>query len=204
VKKEIAFFDFDGTITSRDTLLAFIAFVHGRTSLLNGFFRNGHFLIAYRLKIISNQQAKEKILEHFFRGMTLSKFQEECDRFALEILPGLIRPAALAEINRLKKEAVTVVVVSASPENWIRSWANVLNVELIASQLEIKEGKLTGKILGKNCHGQEKVRRIMEKHAIKEYDRIYAYGDTSGDKPMLSLASAAFYKPFRNGSGNKK
>jgi HAD superfamily hydrolase (TIGR01490 family) len=197
VKKEIAFFDFDGTITRSDTLLEFIRFVHGTGAFWRGFLRNSHFLVGYRLKLIDNQVAKEKILEHFFRGMTLDTFQEKCSRFAREVLPGLVRHAALDEINRLRKAGVIVVVVSASPENWISDWAKEHSVELIASQLEVKEGRLTGRIKGRNCHGEEKVKRIMEKHAIKDYDTVYAYGDSPGDRAMMGLASTAYYRPFR-------
>jgi phosphoserine phosphatase len=70
-------------------------------------------------------------------------------------------------------------------------------LELIASQLEIKAERITGKIKGKNCHGQEKVRRILEKHVISDYAEIYAYGDSRGDLPMMELASSKFYRPFR-------
>jgi HAD superfamily phosphoserine phosphatase-like hydrolase len=104
----------------------------------------------------------------------------------------------LEEIERLKKEGMVVVVVSASPENWIKEWANGIKVELIASQLEMNENRITGKIMGKNCHGEEKVRRILEKYTVSDFAEIHAYGDTKGDLHMMSLAHNAFYKPFRN------
>lgn len=89
------------------------------------------------------------------------------------------------------------MVVSASPENWIQKWSFSEGLELIASKLEVNNGKITGKILGKNCHGVEKLKRIKEKYIIEDYKVIYAYGDTSGDRPMLNVATHSFYKPFR-------
>lgn len=197
MKKGIAFFDFDGTITTKDTLLEFIKFCKGTTAFYSGFLLNAHFLVSYKLKIISNQVAKEKILKYFFHNMPAEDFAEKCALFSSEVLPALIRPKALEEISRLKAEGYVVVVVSASPENWIQEWAKNEKLELIASRLEIKDGKITGRIVGKNCHGEEKVRRIMEKYVVTDYTTIHAYGDTSGDRQMLALANHSFFKPFR-------
>jgi HAD superfamily hydrolase (TIGR01490 family) len=197
VKKEIAFFDFDGTITTRDTLLEFIKFKKGSFGFLAGFVLKSPWLVAYKLGIISNQSAKEKVLEFFFKGTPVESFGDYCRDFAREALPKLMRPKALEEIKRLQQNGLVVVVVSASPENWIRQWASDCGVQLLASRLEVKEGRITGKIMGKNCHGAEKVRRITEVYNLSEYEVVAAYGDTNGDKPMLQLAASGFFKPFR-------
>jgi phosphatidylglycerophosphatase C len=198
VKKAIAFFDFDGTITTKDTLLEFIKFSKGNFKFSLGFLLNSPYLIAYKLKIISNQSAKEKVLRFFFKNTSVEKFREQCNLFSQKILPTLIRPKALREIKKLKDNGYSIVVVSASPEQWILGWANEMQVPLIASCLEVNDGKITGKLIGKNCHGDEKVRRILEKHVLSDYSVIYAYGDTTGDRPMLKLATHSFYKPFRD------
>jgi phosphatidylglycerophosphatase C len=197
VSQTIAFFDFDGTITTKDTLLEFIRHSRGKFRFYTGFAINSPWLIAMKLKLISNQKAKERILSWFFRGSDLTAFNQQCDHFAMEMLPGLIRPKALAEIETLRQRNATIVVVSASPENWIQPWAGSNSIQYIATRLEIKENKLTGKIQGRNCHGIEKVERINQTFQLSNYTTIYAYGDSSGDKPMLGLATNAFYKPFR-------
>lgn len=197
MKKKIAFFDFDGTITTKDTLLEFIKFSKGTAGFYFGFIINSPYLVAYKLKLISNQKAKEKVLQFFFKGTPVEQFQALCDRFSQQVLPGLVRKKALEEIEKLKKDGVTIVVVSASPEYWIIKWAEDNGMQTISTRLEIKEGKLTGKILGKNCHGEEKVIRIQESFVLSEYEKIFAYGDSSGDKPMIKLASDGYYKPFR-------
>ena len=71
-------------------------------------------------------------------------------------------------------------------------------IELIATKLEFKAGKLTGKFATNNCYGAEKSHRIKELFDLELYDYIYAYGDSRGDKEMLALADESFYKPFRN------
>src|ERR1700754_693972 len=107
--QSIAFFDFDGTITTKDTLLEFIKFSKGKSPFYLGFALNSPWLIAYRLKIISNQAAKERILSWFFRKTSLTDFQKLCQRFADTILPGLIRAKALNEIQVLQNKGFTVV-----------------------------------------------------------------------------------------------
>jgi len=215
VNQRIAFFDFDGTITTKDTLLEFIKFSKGPARFYLGFLLNSPWLIAYRLKIISNQAAKERILTWFFRNYPLPAFLQLCLEFATEVMPGLIRPKALQEITLLQEKGVTVVIVSASPENWISPWIAQIRASLLATRLELTPApplpaipisettpprpvpRLTGRILGRNCHGEEKVRRIREAWSLSDYSEIYAYGDTGGDKPMLGLGTASFYKPFR-------
>lgn len=204
MNQKIAFFDFDGTITTKDTLLEFIKFSRGSFRFYLGFILNGPWLIAYKLKLISNQKAKERILQFFFRNTPVDLFEQQCERFSREILPELIRPKALREITRLKESGATVVIVSASPANWIREWSEKMEAALLATQLETTPGnkgaaslRLTGKIFEVNCHGEEKVRRIKEAYALEEYNQIYTYGDTGGDVPMLKLGTTSFYKPFR-------
>lgn len=195
--RQIAFLDFDGTITTKDTLLSFLKFSKGSFFFYAAFLLYSPLLIAYKLKIISNQTAKEKVLSFFFNKMPLTDFRAICQAFASEVLPGLIRPKALQEIRKLQSLDVQVVIVSASLEEWIRPWTEAIGVELVASCLELKEAKLTGRLRGKNCYGGEKVERIAEQYTLTNYDKIYAYGDSSQDKPMLKLASISFYKPFR-------
>jgi len=200
VKREIAFFDFDGTITVKDTFLEFIKFSKGNLRFYLGFLLNSPYLVGYKIRLIPNQKAKEKVLQFFFKNTPVSVFNEQCEHFAEEVLPKLIRPKALEEIKKLKGENAIIVVVSASPENWIQNWARKMGLELLASKLEVHEGRITGNLLGKNCHGKEKVRRIMEKYSVSEFTTIYAYGDTKGDLDMMKLAHNSFYRPFRKPS----
>jgi HAD superfamily hydrolase (TIGR01490 family) len=193
----IAFFDFDGTITTKDTLLEFIKFSRGRFRYYMGFLLNSPWLVAMKLKVISNQTAKQRIFTWFFRNHPLEDFQEQCNRFATTVIPGLLRPKALKEIQLLQEKGVTVVIVSASPENWITPWAETLSLPVISTRLETANNALTGRIHLRNCHGEEKCARIRENYRLEDFTGIYAYGDSPGDKPMLDLATRAFYKPFR-------
>jgi phosphoserine phosphatase len=61
----------------------------------------------------------------------------------------------------------------------------------------VKQGIITGKISGRNCHGDEKVCRIKEHFNVSQFSEVIAYGDSAGDKEMLALAHRRYYKPFR-------
>ena len=138
--KKIAFFDFDGTITTKDSLLEIIKFLKGRTAYYTGILLNMHWFVARQINLISASLLKEKILSYFFSGLPEKVFQEQCDLFADRLLPGFIRKGAIAEMDRLRKEGFEMVIVSASAENWIRNFAKRLSLELIATKLEVKNG----------------------------------------------------------------
>jgi phosphatidylglycerophosphatase C len=195
--KKIAFFDFDGTITTKDTLPEIIKFQKGKTAFYIGFLLHAPWLIAYKLNLFPNDQAKQKILIYFFGGTPELDFQKKCDLFAERKLPGLIRPGALTEIERLRGLGFELVIISASARNWLTAWTSRLSLKLIATRLEVIKGLVTGRIAGKNCHGDQKVFCIREQWDLSEYEEIYVYGDSAGDKPMLALATKSFYKPFR-------
>jgi len=197
VKKRIAFFDFDGTITTRDTLLEIFKFYKGNFKFYLGFAINAPVIMAWKAGIISNQAAKERMLQYFFGRLPVKTFQQQCDEFSKTVLPSLIRPKAMQEIEKHKAAGTEVVIVSASAENWIQQWCNLHNIQLIGTRLQVKNDLLTGKIENRNCHGEEKVNRINAVFELSQYNEIYCYGDSGGDKPMLRLATISFYKPFR-------
>lgn len=197
MSRRIAFFDFDGTITTKDTFLEILKHRFGAPKFYLGFLINSPFIVAWKLGVISNQRAKESVMRFFFGKQPVATFNESCQAFAREAMPALVRKKALKEIQQLQKAGAKVVIVSASPENWLQPWCEELKTDLLATRLETRQERITGKIAGLNCHGEEKVRRIREVYNLADYDEVYCYGDTKGDKPMLSLATFAFYQPFR-------
>lgn len=197
MKKRLVLFDFDGTVTTKDTFLEFIRFYHGTPKFLGGFTANSPWLVMMKLKLYPNYKAKEKVLDWFFKGEDINKFDEQCKAFTRTVIPKLIRPKALEEINAHKRDNATVVVISASAENWVRPWCEEQGIGCLATVLDVADQKITGKIKGFNCYGPEKPRRIRECYNLDEYDDIFAYGDSRGDLEMLALAKHQHYKPFR-------
>ena len=108
--------------------------------------------------------------------------------FSDKILPRIIQPKALEELDKLKKSDTKIVVVTASFAIWVKPWCDKNNVELIATEYGVESGKITGKIQGKNCYGIEKVNRIKNQYNLQDYSLIYAYGNDKADLAMLDLA----------------
>lgn len=194
--KKIAFFDFDGTITTDDSLLKFIRFVVGDMKFLAGLFAISPVLVAYKLKLIPNYKAKQIMLSWYFKSMDKEKFLEVAREYSLNYIDKIVRKQAIKKIIWHKNEGHKVVVVSASLECWLRPWCDKNGLDLIGTKLELEENKLTGNLLSKNCYGIEKVNRIKEQYDLNSFNFIYAYGDSKGDKEMLKLAHEKHYKPF--------
>ena len=194
MKRSIAFFDFDGTITSKDTMLELIKFHFGNFKFIKGMIYVLPWIAGMKTKLVSHQTAKEKLLSYFFKGMSEEKFIHICNDFSKKILPGLIRESAIQKIDEYQKNKIPVVVVTASAEHWVNEWCRASNVACIASQMEVINGLLTGKLIGNNCNYEEKVVRIKNNYSLENYDEIHCYGDSPGDAKMLQQATHAFYK----------
>ena len=197
MSERIAFFDFDGTITTKDTMLEFIRYYKGALHFYAGALINSPFIFAYKAGVIRKITAKQKFLGFYFKGVSVEEFEAKCKAFSAEKLPALIRPKAIEEIKKLQNAGVRVVIVSASAENWIKYWAAENNIEVMGTRLATADNRIAGTFDGENCYGNEKVCRIRERFDLNNYSEIFCYGDSRGDKEMLQLASHAFYKPFR-------
>ena len=193
----LALFDFDGTITTDDSLIKFIRFVVGDAKFILGMTVLSPMLTAYKLKLIPNYKAKQMMLSYFFKDMNEEQFQTTSKEYSLKHIDTILRPKAIEKMAWHKEQGHKVVIVSASIECWLKPWCAKNGLDLIATKLEIKEGIVTGKFLSKNCYGIEKAQRVKEKYKLDDYDYIYAYGDSRGDRELLKLADENFYKPFR-------
>ncbi|WP_375579304.1 HAD family hydrolase [Marivirga tractuosa] len=195
-KTSIAFFDFDGTITRKDSMWLFLKFFSGKRTFYLRIILLFPALVLFKLGIISSKKIKEIVFNNFFRNFDYSLFEEKCKKFNEQILLYYIRPEASQKIAWHRERGHQIVVVSASPKNWIRYWSENQNIDLIATELELSNGKLTGKIAGQNCKGKQKVVQIKQRYNLENFNLIYAYGDSKGDSEMLSMADKAFYKVF--------
>ena len=193
----LALFDFDGTLTTGDTLGDLIRFTHGTLRASYGALVLAPTLLGYALGQINNQQAKQRVLAHFFQGWSMDKMQQAGTDYCKQRLPQILRPAGIAQLRWHQQQGHVVAIVSASAEPWIKPWAESMRLHLIASRLEVQNGLITGNLSGANCYGMEKVKRIHADFNLEAYRDIYAYGDTPGDKPMLALANHPSYRPFR-------
>lgn len=206
MQKKIYLFDFDGTLTSADTLLAFIRYACGKRRFMLGFMLFSPLLVLMKLRLYPNYKVKERLFAWYFRGMAENDFNDVCRQFAHHS-QRLLRLQALDKLRELFHYGSTVCVVSASIDNWVSPFFDNLvkgsssEFHVIGTKVEVDGGVLTGRFLTHNCYGQEKVDRV--KAAMPWLDsnrhdyRIIAYGDSRGDREMLNWADESHYKPFR-------
>ncbi|PAF43961.1 HAD-IB family hydrolase [Helicobacter sp. 11S02596-1] len=196
--KNIAFFDFDGTITNQDSLIAFVKFLVGKKAFYIGILKHWHILVGFKIGIFSNSFAKEALSRYFFAGYPEEAFQKKCAMF-LPLLKAMLKDSALKRLCWHKERGDEVVLVSASFESYLKPLCDELGIICIGSVLEVIDGRLTGRFLGANCYGEQKVKRITERFDLRAYEDITAYGDSRGDREMLALAlkKNRFYRYFK-------
>lgn len=195
-QKVIAAFDFDGTIIKRDSLPLFIRHAVSFRKLLYGSLMMSPFLILFKLRLMRNDLAKERLFRIFLKGLKISQLSHITTGFA-EVIDKVVDPAAIDKIKWHQSMNHEVIIVSASAEEWIRPWANRYGINtILATCLESNDGTLTGRFNTNNCHGPEKVRRLLAQYPDRKEYILYAYGDSRGDRELLEMADHSFYRSF--------
>ena len=196
--KKVYAFDFDGTLTTKDTLLEFIRFTRGNTAFLFGFLLFSPLLVLMKLKLYPNWKTKQQVFSWFFKGMLIDDFKHLCTEFALHNKQ-LLRPKGMKAIKKAIEEGSQVVIISASIDNWVRPFFDEMgnNIIVVGTKIEVNNNHLTGKFTTNNCYGVEKVRRLQALSPQRETYTLIAFGDSRGDKELLAYANQGFYKPFR-------
>jgi phosphatidylglycerophosphatase C len=196
MKPSLALFDFDGTLTRKDTLFEFVIFVHGKSTFYRMMISILPWIVLMKLNLASAQSVKERLLRKSIGGLPNEKFSRFCEEFCTRILPQLFRETAHEKLIFHHQQGDKIVIVSASPEDWIAPWARTKAIEVLSTKLKRESGRISGEIDGLNCNGPEKVRRVKTHLNLAEYNKVYAYGDSTGDRELLSLADYPFYRKF--------
>lgn len=188
---KFVFFDFDGTIIRNDSFIEFAKSAVGLHRFCYSLMRSSPWLIAWKLGMISNSSAKQRLFRMLFRGFKLSDFHKECDRFSATI-DHYLRPDAMEALAWHKSHGHRIVIVSASVADWIRPWANAHGIgQVIATTIETDANRdiITGRFSSPNCYGQEKVVRILNEIPDLSATESWAYSDSESDAPLLALVT---------------
>jgi phosphatidylglycerophosphatase C len=196
---KLALFDFDGTISHRDSFLLFL-WHSDKLRFLFTCITHIPAILLYLCGRYPNQKLKELFLTKLFEKTDINSLEKSAEKFCDVTVPQTIRKAFWERLQFHQEGGHTVVVVTATPRVILLPWCRKNNIQIIGSELECSPfGVLSGKLKGSNCMGAEKVRRIQEEYDLATCEEIFAYGDTPGDFPMLDLARVEnrSYKPFR-------
>lgn len=195
----VAAFDFDGTLTWRDTLLPFLRRLLGLPTFLWVLFVCSPWLAGYALRLVSNHRAKAVLLQAALRGRRVEAVHGCAQDFVGRYLPGQWRPWALQQLLQHQHAGHRCVLVSASTSLYMHLVGQSLGVDaVLCTGMEVVDGRYTGRLATANCHGEEKVRRLQAwlaaEYGTQTAPELHAYGDTKGDLPLLRLARQAWYR----------
>ncbi len=193
--KKLYLFDFDGTLTYQDTMFLFLKFYNPQKYFWS-FVKHIPLFILVKLHLANAERVKKSFIASILKGQRENTIAKKAQEFFNEFYPKIIRKNALEFIKNIDKENTESLLVSASLDIWTKPFAEKFGMKLIATQAKFKDEVYTGQFITKNNNGQEKVSRIKKEIEGKKFDKIIAFGDTSGDKPMLSFAHESHYRFF--------
>lgn len=189
-------FDFDGTLTVKDSFTAFLRWRAGPVRYWQGVVKLLPSLIAY-LFHRDRGRLKAQAVAEFLKGVPRERLETDAKKFAELFSRRLLRPDAVSAWKRWRGQRVRLVIVTASPTVVVAPFARGLGADaLLGTEIAWDAAdRVAGAFATPNCRGPEKMVRI--KDAFGEQIRIKAaYGDTSGDKEMLAAAELPGFKVF--------
>lgn len=192
----IVAFDFDGTLTIRDSFTSFLKWRAGPLRWLTGLAQMIPAVLAY-LGDRDRGRIKVASVREFLMNVDRKALEADAERFAAEIWPRFMRPDALATWEEWGRRGAHRVIVTASPETTVAPFARRLGAEnLIGTRLAFDaQDRVAGSFLGSNCRGEEKMSRLRAAYG-DDMTLAAAYGDTSGDAEMIAAAAEKGYRVF--------
>lgn len=190
--EKLAIFDIDYTITRKETLMEFFKY------LVSKDIKNIKFLpralysgLMYGVKVYDERRVKECFLK-FIENIDEAELAKLTKSFYDERISKILYKDAVDMIKKLKKEGYMVILISASPEFYVKEFYAIKEVDLIiGTKFTFEGGKFIRKMHGNNCKGEEKVRRLnevlKEKNIKVDFKNSYMFSDSLSDKPLLDL-----------------
>lgn len=192
VTTTVAAFDFDETLTHRDTVVPFLRLVAGRRRIGAGMaLRSVRTFQALARR--DRHLLRSVVTEVVFAGRPIDEIERSGERFGDRIVADLLRPDTVERLRWHVDRGHRVVIVSASYEQYLHRVAAHLGVQaVLATRLDVVDGRCTGRLDGANCRGPEKVHRLDDwltgEGLSRDEITLWAYGDSSGDRELLAWA----------------
>ena len=192
----IVAFDFDGTLTIRDSFTEFLRWRAGPGGWMLGLLRLAPAVAAYA-RDRDRGRIKAASVREFLLGVDRATLEADAARFADQIWPRFMRPDAMKTWNEWGERGAHRVIVTASPTSTVAPFARKLGAEaLLGTEFVFDaDDRITGEFAGPNCRAEEKVRRLKAAYG-QDMVLTAAYGDTSGDTEMLAMAQEPGFRVF--------
>ena len=189
--KNLALFDFDGTLCSKDSFTGFIFYALSKRHIFKQGLKILPWIQAYYLKLYPAHRMRPKLYASMFKDSDAEEILQLAQDYAQQLMLKL-NPKLLEQLMQHQELGHDVVIVSASLDLYLKPVCSYLNIDLICSEVEIKAGKITGFYQTADCSNDQKKIRILEKYNLDDYAEIYAYGNSYEDEEMLSLATYSY------------
>lgn len=193
--KKLYCFDFDGTLTYNDTMFLYLKFYNSSKFRMQ-FVKHVPLFVLLKLKLVEAEKIKKSFIASILKGESREKIEKKSKQFFEKYYPEIFRTNALEFIESIDRNHTESYIVSASLDIWVQPFAEKFKMNLLATRAEFADDIFTGNFIGKNCNGAEKVERLKEATKGKKYDKIIAFGDTSGDREMMEWADESQFKFF--------
>ncbi|MEB2485261.1 HAD family hydrolase [Burkholderia multivorans] len=191
----VAAFDFDGTITTSDSFRHFVRASVGTPRFVWAALRALPWLVAMKAGLLSRGDAKAKFAWFAFGPIREDALDALARTFVDTYLPRLVRPEMLERVREHRARGHRLVLVSASPSLYLDKWAQTAGFDaVLATRLAFERGVFVGRLDGENCWGPQKVARLRGWWGERPPQRLFAYGDSRGDKEMAELANWAWIR----------
>ncbi len=187
-------FDFDGTLTNKDTLFDFLQFSFP-DKYKWAFIQYSPLFLLVKFKIVNAGKAKEKFISHFLKDKNKIEIEKLAQDYFEAKKETIFRSEVLEYMKSLAHET-DKYIVTASLDIWVKPFARYLGVRLISTKAEFKNNIFTGKFSTPNCNYKEKVVRIIKEVQLSQFDEVYAFGDSNGDKYLLKLSTHPHFQHF--------
>ena len=200
----VAAFDFDRTLSRRDNVVPFLREVSGSLPFVRA-------LVAGGLSSLGAGPAKARdaikaaIVGRLLTGREAAEVEELGRAFADEVITHHLDHDVAERAEWHRTQGHQLVIVSASFGAYLRPIAERLRFDAaLATELEVAaDGRLTGRLLGANVRGVEKVRRL-ERWLGTEPAVVWAYGNGAGDRALWARADRAVRIPRRRGASRSR
>ena len=185
----VAAFDVDGTLTTEDCVVPFLRRAAG--------WRLAPALLRHPVAVGGALAGRDRDRLKELASMALAGHDAAAldrlgDAFAREFVSDRLRDDTTARLARHRELGHTVILASASFEAYLAPLGAALEVDgIVCTRLERDpSGRLTGRLLGANCRGPEKARRVLAwlTQAGLDGAELWVYGDSPGDAELLAAA----------------
>ncbi len=182
-----AIFDLDGTLTTRDSFLAYLLTFGRRHRRYASLLRTPFRLSAYLAKVIPDHRLKQDLIVDFFSQIDPFLIESHTRWFCESWLPHRLHPVGSLLLEKHRRRGDRIILLSASPDIFVPSVAKSLGIdETVCTRIERLEGMVVGRIIGGNCKGLRKVAALQEYlNTSDPPDQSYAYGDSPSDRFVL-------------------